>query len=109
MDPISYVIKYDKGVYQAKVTELKSYHKELDTHLTKLKELREQMFQFWDDDEAQKVGQVLNQMIRRVENAMGMTNDQIRLYESSIEKFDAANISAGQSIDDALSILQHLD
>ena len=41
-------VRYTKAQYMARITELEGYHGQLQQHLEKLEELREQVFVFWE-------------------------------------------------------------
>ena len=99
-------IKYTKGQYLAKLTELENYYSQLDTHLTRLKELKDQMYNFWDDSNAQKTGLILSQQIRYVQTTMDHVNYAITLYKSTVEKLDGANLNVGDILDTVLSLLK---
>lgn len=47
-------VRYTKAQYMARITELEGYHGQLQQHLEKLEELREQVFVFWEDANAEK-------------------------------------------------------
>lgn len=98
-------VKYTQAQYQAKITELEGYYAQLEQHLTRMQELKSQMFNFWDDPNAQTTGQILAVQIRNVQNAMDRTSDTLSFYKSAIEKLDGVNISVGDLLGDALSIL----
>ena len=53
------IIKYVQSQYEAKIAELEQYYILLQQHLNKMENLKENMFQFWDDDNARQAGQVL--------------------------------------------------
>lgn len=98
-------IKYTKAQYQAKISELEGYYSQLEQHLARMQELKSQMFNFWDDSNAQTTGQILAIQIRSVQNAMDRTTDTLTFYKSAIEKLDGANLSVSDLLGDALSIL----
>jgi len=98
-------VKYTKAQYQAKISELEGYYNQLAQHLARMQELRSQMFNFWNDSNAQTTGQILSVQIRSVQNAMDRTTDTLIFYKSAIEKLDGANLSVGDLLGDALKIL----
>ena len=53
-------VRYTKAQYMARITELEGYHGQLQQHLEKLEELREQVFVFWEDANAEKIGKILD-------------------------------------------------
>ncbi len=102
---MAFTVKYTKSQYAAKITELDGYYSRLVSHLSTMEGLKEQMYQFWDDENARTTGTALASEIRQVKNAMERTNDMLIFYKSAIEKLDGANISVGSSVSDALSAL----
>lgn len=102
---MAYSIKYTKSQYAAKITELEGQYSQLESHLSSLEGYKEQMYQFWDDENARKTGEALASMIRQVKNSMDRTKDMITFYKSTVEKLDGANIEVASSISDAIGIL----
>ncbi len=105
---MSVLVKYTKAQYAEKLAELEGYYSQLNTHLSTMQGLKEQMYQFWDDENARSTGNVLASEIRQVKNAMDRTNDLIIFYKGSIEKLDEANLGAGSVVGEALDILGKL-
>lgn len=102
---MAFIIKYTKAQYTAKITELEGQYSQLESHLSTLEGYKEQMYQFWDDENARTTGQALATMVRQVKNSMDRTKDMINFYKSTIEKLDGANINVSSSISDALGVL----
>ena len=84
-------VRYTKAQYMARITELEGYHGQLQQHLEKLEELREQVFVFWEDANAEKIGKILDIQIK-----------------SAVEKLDGANLDVGQVLEAALGTLAGL-
>ena len=102
---MSLLIKYTKAQYQAKITELEGYYQQLEQHLTRMQDLKGQIFSFWNDANAQKTGQILAAQIRNVQTCMDRTNDTLIFYKAAIEKLDGADLSVSDLLDEALSVL----
>ena len=98
-------VRYTKAQYMARITELEGYHGQLQQHLEKLEELREQVFVFWEDANAEKIGKILDIQIRQVQNSMDRTHDLLIFYKSAVEKLDGANLDVGQVLEAALGTL----
>lgn len=99
------IVKYSQAQYQAKITELEGYYNQLSQHLATMQDLKNQMYTFWEDENAQKAGQVLAEEIRHVTTTMDRTHETIAFYKSSIEKLDGVNVDVGGLFQDALSVL----
>ena len=98
-------VKYTKAQYQAKITELEGYYNQLNQHLERMKELKEQLFKFWNDANAQTTGQLLAAEIRKVQTAMDRTSDSITMFKAAIDGMDGVNFSIGDILGDALNIV----
>lgn len=105
---MTFTVRYTKGQYQAKITELQGYYSQLESHLSNMEGLKEKMYQFWDDENARTTGTALASEIRQVKNAMDRTRDMLTFYKGAIDKLDATNISVGSTITDALDVLGKL-
>lgn len=105
---MSFTVRYTKAQYTAKISELEGYYSQLESHLSTMENLKEQMYQFWDDENARTTGTALASEIRQVKNSMDRTKDMLTFYKSAIEKLDGANIAVGSTISDALGILGKL-
>lgn len=101
-------VRYTKAQYMARITELEGYHGQLQQHLEKLEELREQVFVFWEDANAEKIGKILDIQIRQVQNSMDRTHDLLIFYKPAVEKLDGANLDVGQVLESALGTLAGL-
>lgn len=98
-------VRYTKAQYQAKIAELEGYYALLEQHLARMIELKDQMFTFWDDSNAQTTGQILVIRINSVRSAMDRTHEMLTFYRSAVEKMDGANLSVGTLLEEALGIL----
>ena len=103
------IINYTKKDYLAKIQELEGYKKQLQTHLDTMKGYKEQMFDFWDDPDAQKTGKALNVMIHQVERSMQRTEDMLIFYRSTVEKFTGVDSTTNELLEKALGLLAGLD
>ena len=75
-------IKYTKAQYQAKIDELEAYYNELARHLTTLENLKSQMFNFWNDENARKAADSLVNTIAKVKGEMNYTREMIIMYKN---------------------------
>lgn len=105
---MSIVVKYTKSQYMTKINELEGYHAELQTHLTRMEELKEQIAQFWNDENGQAAAKALVHEIRQVKNSMDRTSDLLLFYKNCVDKLDSADIDVKSVIESALSLLQGL-
>ena len=105
---MAFSVTYTQAQYQAKITELEGYYKQLELHLGRMQELRNQMFDFWNDENAQTTGLILSNEIRAVQTAMDRTADTITFYKSTIDKMEGANIDVVNTLQDALGLIAGL-
>lgn len=105
---MAFMVNYTQAQYQAKIAMLRGYHSQLTTHLERMEGYKEKMYQFWDDENAQKTGKALMILIDCVRKSMDRTTEMIAFYESSVAKLDGVNIDVGGLIGDAIGILSGL-
>lgn len=99
------IIKYVQSQYEAKIAELEQYYILLQQHLNKMENLKENMFQFWDDDNARQAGQVITLTIRQVTSSMTMTQETLAFYKSAVAKLGATKSVTSGLLDSALQLL----
>ena len=102
---MAFILKYSKGQYQAKIAELEGYYAHLNTHLQKMEDLKSQMFNFWNDKNAQITGQILAIEIRSVRSAMDRTNDMLVFYRTAVEELGGTDGAVGDLLEETLSLL----
>jgi len=96
---MSVIINYTKSQYLAKITELQGYYDMLAAHLDKLKGLKDQVVEFWQDDSSEKTLQLLQITINDVERSMQRTNEMLIFYRTTVEKMDASGSFADGSFE----------
>lgn len=105
---MAFTLKFSKSQYMAKISELEGYYAQLEQHLARMEELKSEMFNFWDDPNAQTAGQVLAIQIRSVRSAMDRTSDMLNFYKSAVEKLGGTDSAVKDLISDALNLLSGL-
>ena len=99
-------IKYEKGIYQAKITELEGYHSQLGTHLTNLETFKSQIFNFWEDERARKTARILVEEIRDVKKIMTQTSVSITNLKNIVGKLGAVEAKEDQELDNTFRALE---
>lgn len=99
-------IKYEKSVYQAKISQLEGHHNQLNTHLGNMENLRNKLTEFWDDKNAQATLKVLNEQIRAVKVTMTQTATEISVLKSTVEKLGGLDSKQEQELDTAFKTLE---
>lgn len=97
---------YSKGIYEAKIDELQNYCDLLAPHITRMEELRNQMYTFWDDENARIAGQLLEIQLQYTRNAVDEIKGTILFYKNSINQLGTAGAAAKETLEMALSLFQ---
>lgn len=100
-----FLFNYTRNEYEIKVAELEELIARLNQHLDRLQELRSQIPQFWDDENARETGVVLDKTIKRVLDAMNLSENLSRTYKSTIEALGGSKETLAELIGDAMGIL----
>jgi len=98
-------IKYEKGIYEAKIGELQGYHNLLDAQLGKLESLKSRIPNFWDDKLGQKTVAILNEQIRDVRNVMNQTSIEIVTLQGIVDRMGAVETKQDSELDNTLRAL----
>lgn len=102
---MAFSIVYTKGQYLAKISELEGYYDKLNQHLERMQALKSEMYNFWEDANAQKTGLILTSEIRHVQNSMDRVHDSLSFYKSTIEKLDGTNQAIGDFLEEVIGFL----
>lgn len=105
---MAFILKYSKAQYQAKISELEGYYAQLEQHLQRMEDLKSEMYNFWNDKNAQTTGQILAIEIRAVRSAMDRTNDMLTFYKSAVDKLGGTDSAVGDLLQEALNLLSGL-
>ena len=99
-------VKYEKGIYQAKITQLEGHHGQLNTHLNNMETLRDKLTQFWDDARAQSTLKILNEQIRAVKLTMTQTATEINVLKNTVEKLGGLESKQDQELETAFRVVE---
>ena len=101
-------IKYEKGLYLSKITQLETYHTQLGEHLDYMESLKTKITTFWNDKEAVRTHRILAEEIRRVRSAMTDISTDLAVLRGIVEKQSGIESKQDQQLDTALEILSAL-
>ena len=99
------IIKYNQQVYQAKIDVLEGYYQMLATHLERMEALKAEMFNFWNDEAAQKIGVQLSMTINDVRHKMDQTVDSMAFFRSLISQLEGSKSGVDDLLDLAMKII----
>ena len=106
---MSLVLKYKKAEYENRINTLKDYLARLTTRLENLENYKEQIKEYWEDENADKLYSSLSEMIRSVKSSIERTNTCISMCENTINTVDAGNAGVGEMLGNALKVLAGLE
>lgn len=99
----SIVINYSKAQYTEKITELEGYYAMLQEHLNRMEELKTQMFDFWDDEDARTAAKALQEQIIKVKNQMEYTALTLTNFRTTVAEMDSTKSLVGSDLEKAIS------
>lgn len=101
-----FIYDYSKDQYEKAISRLENLVKQLDSHLTKLRELRTNVPNFWEDEDAKATCTALDMTIDRIVFDMDTCKDLISAYQTAMAEFDISKSKTTQLLTDALAILK---
>lgn len=104
-----YLFNYSKSEYETKISELEALISRLNEHLTTLRNLRSQVPQFWDDENAQETSRALDTTISKVEREMSTAESLARTFRTAVESLDSSKDVVKNLVSDAMGILSGVE
>ena len=105
---MSIIIRYSKSIYETKIGQLEGYANQLQAHLQTLEGLKDQVKNFWDDDEAADYLTTLSTQIIAVRNALDQTNRTKMMYEEVKGDLDKTQAATSGLLSEAGQIISSL-
>lgn len=100
-----FVFKYTKQEYVSRLSEVERLLAQLGDHLNDLKELREEIPKFWDDENAREVCIELEMTINQTESEMDTVKAYIRTLQTVIEEMSKSGTVMSETIADVKNML----
>lgn len=102
------IIKYQKSIYDKKITELKGYANELDGHLTVLEGYKSEVRNFWKDDTGDNYVHIIEEQIQQLKTARQRVDGLSNLYDELKAALDSAKNTVTEKVQDIKGIVAAL-
>lgn len=102
------MINYTKSQYDEKVQELQSYAQKLNTHLNNLEGYKNQIRNYWSDEEAEKYQSALNMQIKAIKNALNRVDSLKGIYERTSQELSEQKSKSSAALDEAKQLIDEL-
>ena len=100
-----FVFNYTKNEYTQKISELQLSVDALQGHLNDMKELRDRVPSFWDDDNGNRVYRELEDTISKTESEMEDVKAFIRTLQTVVNELDGSQNLIKETIDDLSNLV----
>lgn len=100
-----FLFNYTKNEYEQKIGELNRLVGALQEHLADMKDLRDQVPSFWDDEQGQEVVRELNRTIMETEREMETVKTYVRTLQTVVSELDGSKNLMADTIKDLQSAL----
>ena len=100
-----FLFNYTKNEYEQKINELNRLVSVLEEHLVDMKELRDKVPSFWDDDQGLEVYNELNRTIQETEREMETVKTYMRTLQTVVDELDGSKNLMSETIKDLQSAL----
>ncbi len=105
---VGFTFNYVKQDYQIAISNLERLVGELEGHLQTLKTLRDNVPNFWDDEEGKKTYEALVRTISAVQLKMDHAKGLLRVYKEAVDSFDISKSTVSGLLEDAVGVLGSL-
>lgn len=105
---MSFILKYQQSAYERQIGLLEGHLARLQDCYDEMERLRENMFTFWSDENAQTAGIMLNKTMQRVRNEKSRATKLLTYYSSTVEYVSGADSAITDLSDEAFGALDKL-
>lgn len=98
-------LKYEKKLYQEKITEMEGYRTQLNSHFDKLQSLKARISTFCNDSNGETMTQTIEKASEQVKASSERVDKVITACKNSIEVLDNSKLNASGILEDALGLL----
>lgn len=102
------VLKFNKNVYENKITILEEYAKQLEGHLTKLESLKGRIHEFWKDPSSVEYVGLMTDQIIKIKNRQSEINRKVIMYQKISQQAGSVTNTIGEMVQSAKSALSKL-
>lgn len=102
------VLKYNQAVYENSISVAQNYLNKLDGHISTLEGYEDQLFQYWDDDKAQRWYQVIEEALEGVNSIRREFVGRIDLYNRVIGQIEQQATLTETAANDAYNHLESI-
>lgn len=103
-----FIFNYTKSKYEAKITVMEGLLADLEGHKAELEVLKEEIPQFWNDDNAYETKLVLDSTIRSVEHSMFMVKQSLETLRTVVNELDGSKEELHNHVTQAKALLDAL-
>lgn len=97
------IIKYSKSVYEQKISKMEAYAKELQVHLTTLESLKNQVRNFWDDEQGSRYLSAITDQILKVRDSLDQISSLRATYSDILAELTNSSSMIDGVIEDVTS------
>ena len=105
------ILKYDKNVYNNRISEIKGYREKFGGHLDTLSGYRTRLTQAWDDEVSKTYVKAIDKETKAVQNAIEQADNTVKALEEIMKGINDS-IGMADKVDDikgALDVLNIAD
>ncbi len=103
------LFKYTQQAYLDKIEDLNAVIGRLNTHLTNLTNMRNEIPSFWNDEEGKSALAAIDVNIEKVTIQLGTAKDMVVLLRQTVDALEGGKAGLGEKIQDAKGLLDILE
>lgn len=98
-------LKYEKKLYEDKITEMEGYRTQLNAHFDKLQALKARISTFCNDSNGEKMTRTIEKASEKVQASSERVDKVITACKNSIEILEQNKMQASESLEKAIGLL----
>lgn len=105
---MSFTLKYKQSTYERQISLLEGHLNRLQDCYDEMEKLKGEMFSFWNDDNAQTAGVMLDKTMQRVRNEQSRAKKILAYYSSTVTYISGADEALKELSEEAFGALDKL-
>lgn len=100
-----FIFNYTKNEYEEKLNQLTRLVNDLDIHLSRMRELQDQVPTFWDDEQGVQIYQALSKTIDETAREMETVRAYIRTLQTVVDQLDNSKGLLSETAQDLMAAI----
>lgn len=102
------MLKYTESIYLGKIDQLTNYISMLNEHMEQLEKYKNELKNFWDDVEGERLADSLQMAVTSTRNQLYYLQKQLGFYQKMVHEYQGASADVQQKIENVFQTMSSI-